>query len=81
MFVANKTLLPFVVKKELGDDVNDILQLTSMFINFSDSSDDDETLLSSLKLVSMPLALPLVYHVFILVIDHYFQNFPFVHYC
>jgi hypothetical protein len=69
MFVANKTLLPFLVKKELGDDVNDVHQLTSTFINLFDSSNEDETLASLLKHVSMPLALPLVYHVSILVID------------
>jgi hypothetical protein len=69
MFVANKTLLPFLVKKELGDDVNDDLQLTSMFIDLFDSFNEDETLPSLLKNVSMPLALPLVYHVSILVID------------
>jgi hypothetical protein len=70
MFVANKTLLPFFIKKELGDDVNDVFQLTSMLINLSDSFDEDETLPSLLKHVSMPLAnLPLVYHVSILVID------------
>jgi hypothetical protein len=65
MFVANKTHLPFLIKKELGDDVNDVFQLTSM----SGSFDEDETLPSTLKHVSMPLALPRVYHVSILVID------------
>jgi hypothetical protein len=31
--VANKTLLPFLVKKGLGEDANNVLLLTSMFIN------------------------------------------------
>jgi len=69
MFVANMILFPFLVKKKPKDDVNDVLQLTSMFIDLFDSSNEDETLPSSLKNVSMPSALPLVYHVSILVID------------
>jgi hypothetical protein len=32
-YVAKKTLFPFLVKKGLGEDVSNVLLLTSMFIN------------------------------------------------
>jgi len=54
--VANKTLLPFLVKKGLGEDVNNVLFIDINVHRFvCNSSHEDSTLPHFPSLISMPL--------------------------